>query len=351
MVKKRSAKKISQIFDSIGGQLNAFTGKECTCFYSKTLCDYLELSLDVLSDMYFDSLFAENEILLEKNVVLEEIDMYEDSPEELVNDIIAQTTWKSSLGYPILGPRKNIEEITREKIIAYKDANYTLDRLTISVAGNFEEKKLMKYINRYFNRERSNVSEVKYEKNEFYSGDVIRNKDIEQAHICIAYPGLKSRDELVYPMLAVNLALGGGMSSRLFQEVREKRGLAYSIYSYTSSYMEEGMFNIYVGCNPKNSNKVMNIINSQIDRIVDKGLTSREINSAKEQLKGNFLLGLENTTSLMSYGGKSECLWNEIETVDEVLKQINDINKEKIDSVINQMFAQDSRATVIVSNT
>ena len=349
--KKRSAKKISQIFDSIGGQLNAFTGKECTCFYSKTLSDYLELSLDVLSDMYFDSLFAENEILLEKNVVLEEIDMYEDSPEELVNDIIAQTAWKNSLGYPILGPRKNIEEITREKIIAYKESNYTLDRLTISIAGNFEEKKLMRYVNKFFNRERSNVSEVKYEKNEFYSGDVIRNKDIEQAHICSAYPGLKSRDELVYPMLAVNLALGGGMSSRLFQEVREKRGLAYSIYSYTSSYMEEGMFNIYVGCNPKNSNKVMNIINSQINRIVDKGLTAREINSAKEQLKGNFLLGLENTTSLMSYGGKSECLWNEIETVDEVLKQINDIDKEKINAVINQIFAQEKRATVIVTNS
>ena len=152
-------------------------------------------------------------------------------------------------------------------------------------------------------------------------------------------------------MLATNLVLGGGMSSRLFQEVREKRGLAYSIYSYTSSYMEEGMFNIYVGCNPRNSNKVMNIINAQIDRIIDKGLTAREIKSAKEQLKGNFLLGLENTTSIMSYGGKSECLWNEIETVDEVLKQINDISEEKINAVIKQMFAQNSRSTVIVSNT
>ena len=349
--KKRNAKKISQIFDSIGGQLNAFTGKECTCFYSKTLSNYLELSLDVLSDMYFDSLFSESDIALEKNVVLEEIDMYEDSPEELVNDIIAQTVWKNSLGYPILGPSKNIKEITREKILAYKDTNYTLNRLTISVAGNFEDKKLIKYLNKYFNREKSNLSEVKYEKNDFHSGNIVRNKDIEQAHICIAYPGLKSRDELVYPMLATNLVLGGGMSSRLFQEVREKRGLAYSIYSYTSSYMEEGMFNIYVGCNPRNSNKVMNIINAQIDRIIDKGLTAREIKGAKEQLKGNFLLGLENTTSIMSYGGKSECLWNEIETVDEVLKQINDISEEKINAVIKQMFAQNSRSTVIVSNT
>jgi predicted Zn-dependent peptidase len=205
-------------------------------------------------------------------------------------------------------------------------------------------------LNKYFNREKCNFSEVKYQKNDFHSGNVIRKKDIEQAHICLAYPGLKSRDEFVYPMLAINLILGGGMSSRLFQEVREKRGLAYSIYSYTSSYMEEGMFNIYVGCNPKNSRKVMDIINSQISKIIDKGLTAREINSAKEQLKGNFLLGLENTTSLMSYGGKSECLWNEIETVEEVLKQIDDINIEGVNQTINKIFGQDRKATVIVCN-
>lgn len=347
--KKRSAKKISQIFDSIGGQLNAFTGKECTCYYSKTLSDYLELSLDVLSDMYFESLFSENEIAMEKNVVLEEIDMYEDSPEELVNDIIAETVWKNSLGYPILGPRKNIEQLTRKKILAYRDSNYTFDRLVISVAGNFDDKKLLRYLNKYFDRENNNVSEIKYEKNIFHPGNVERNKDIEQAHICIGYPGLKSRDELVYPMLALNLVLGGGMSSKLFQEVREKRGLAYSVYSYTSSYMEEGMFNIYVGCNPKNTKKVINIIDTQIEKIKSKGLTKKEIESAKQQLKGNFLLGLENTTSLMSYGGKSECLWKEIETVEEVLSQINDVNEEKINKVIEKIFLEE-RAMVIVKN-
>jgi predicted Zn-dependent peptidase len=348
--KKRNAKKISQIFDAIGGQLNAFTGKECTCFYTKTLSTHLELSLDVLSDMFFDSIFGDNEIVLERNVVLEEIDMYEDSPEELVNDLMAQTVWKNSLGYPILGSRENIEGMTREKILDYKNNNYTFNRLVISIAGNFDEKQLMKSLNKYFNREMAKKSEIEYCKNEFNSGSLIRNKDIEQAHICISYPGLKSRDDLVYPMLAVNLALGGGMSSRLFQEIREKRGFAYSVFSYTSSYMEEGLFSIYAGCNPKNSKKVINIIDSQIDKLVTKKLSKREINDAKEQLKGNFLLGLENTTSLMSYGGKSECLWNKIETVDEVLKQIDDINIEKINEVIEKIFMQDSRATVIVCN-
>lgn len=347
---KRSAKKISQIFDSIGGQLNAFTGKECTCFYTKTLSNYLDLSLDVLSDMFFNSVFAENEIALEKNVVLEEIDMYEDSPEELVNDLIAETVWKNSLGYPILGPRKNIEEITREKILDYKNKNYTYNRMVISVAGNFDEKELLKYLNKYFSREMKEKSEIIYQKNEFNSGNIIRNKEIEQAHICIAYPGLKSRDDLVYPMLALNLVLGGGMSSKLFQEIREKRGLAYSVFSYTSSYMEEGLFSIYAGCNPKNEKKVINIIDSQIEKMISKGLTKKEIENAKQQLKGNFLLGLENTTSLMSYGGKSECLWNEIETVEEVLSQINDVNEENIKESINKVFMQDKRTIAIVKN-
>lgn len=347
--KKRSAKKISQIFDSIGGQLNAFTGKECTCFYTKTLSDYLELSIDVLSDMFFNSMFSDNEITLERNVVLEEIDMYEDSPEELVNDLIAETVWKNSLGYPILGPRKNIEGITRDKILDYKNKNYTYNRMVISVAGNFDEKALLKYLNKYFNKEMKEKSEIIYQRNEFHSGNIVRNKEIEQAHICIAYPGLKSRDDLVYPMLALNLVLGGGMSSKLFQEIREKRGLAYSVFSYTSSYMEEGLFSIYAGCNPKNEKKVINIVDSQIEKIINKGLTKKEIENAKQQLKGNFLLGLENTTSLMSYGGKSECLWNEIETVEEVLKQINDVNEENIREVIEKVFMSE-KVVAIVKN-
>lgn len=346
--KKRSAKKISQIFDSIGGQLNAFTGKECTCFYTKALSNYLELSVDILSDMFFNSLFSESEIALEKNVVLEEIDMYEDSPEELVNDIIAQTIWKKSLGYPILGSRKNIEEITREKIIDYKNKNYTFNRIVISVAGNFDEKELLKYLNKYFSGQMKEESKLVYEKNIFHSGSVVKNKDIEQAHICMTYPGLKSRDDLVYPMLALNLVLGGGMSSKLFQEIREKRGLAYSVFSYTSSYMEEGAFSIYAGCNPKNEKTVINIIESQIDKITSKGLTKKEIENAKQQLKGNFLLGLENTTSIMSYGGKSECLWGEIETIDEVIDQINNIDEAKIKEVIDKVFRQEKKTLAII---
>ena len=171
---KRSAKKISQIFDSIGGQINAFTSKECTCYYTKTLCEHLELSLDVLSDMFFNSVFAENEIEMEKHVILEEIDMYEDAPEELVNDLIAELCWKNSLGYPILGPSMNIETMTKEKILKYKNDNYTFNRLVIAVAGNYDESKLLKYLNKYFNKEMKSISDIGYERNEFNSGEIIK---------------------------------------------------------------------------------------------------------------------------------------------------------------------------------
>jgi len=346
----RSAKKIAEIFDAIGGQINAFTGKECTCFYTKTLASYLNISLDVLSDMYFNSIFSENEMELEKNVVIEEINMYEDAPEEVVHDISAAGVWKNSLGYTILGPKENIINFSREDIHSYMKNNYTLNRLVISVAGNFNEKDLMQYINKYFGKREKTVSEVKYVKNEFNSGKNFRNKDTEQAHLCIAYPGLESQSDLVYPMLALNSILGGGMSSRLFQEIREKKGYTYSVYSYTNSYMREGTIDIYAGFNPNNYNKVLELINREVDKVINKGVSKKEIENAKTQLQGNFLLGLENTTSLMSYAGKSEVLWNYIESIDEVLDEIKGINEEKINEVIKNTFATNKKTITVVGN-
>lgn len=348
--KNRSAKKIAQIFDSIGGQINAFTSKECTCFYTKTLSSYLSLSLDVLSDMFFNSVFDEGEMELEKNVVIEEINMYEDTPEELVNDISSESIYKKSLGYTILGPKENVSNFTRQDIIDYMRDNYTLNRLVISVAGNFDEKELNKCINKYFACKEKTFSEVKYEKNRFCSGETIRQKDIEQAHLCVAYPGLRSEDKLVYPSLALSLAFGGGMSSRLFQEIREKRGYTYSVYSYTSSYMKEGTIDIYAGFNPLNCDKVLELVEKEVDKLVSRGLTKKEMNDAKKQLEGNFLLGLENSTSIMSYGGKSEVLWNYIESIEEVLDQIRGIDEDQINEVIERTFGSGKRNITILGN-
>ncbi|MBP3284113.1 MAG: insulinase family protein [Clostridia bacterium] len=345
---KRSAKKIAEIFDSIGGQINAFTGKEATCFYTKTLSKYLELSIDVLSDIFFHSLINPSEMELEKSVVIEEIHMYEDSPEEIVHDLVTELAWKKSLGYPILGTLDNIQNMTRKDIVDYKNLHYTPNRVVIAVAGNYDEKKLDKLIRKYFADWKADFSKVTYEENLFHAGEQFVEKDTEQAHFCISYPGLKSKDDLTYSALALNNILGGGMSSRLFQEIREKRGLAYSVYTYVTSYKEEGLFTIYGGINPENYTKVMALLNAEIEKIFHKQPSAREIKNAKEQLKGNFLLGLENTTSIMSYIGKSELLWNEIETFEEVIEKIEKIDDESIGVVKEKIFAEGETAKVVI---
>jgi predicted Zn-dependent peptidase len=191
---KRSARKIAEIFDSIGGQINAFTSKECTCYYTKTLDTYLDISLDVLSDMLFNSCMSTEEMGLERNVVLEEIDMYEDSPEEIVHDLVTELTWKKSLGYPILGQKENIESITREKVMEYINQNYTLNRLVISVAGNFDEKSLYKLVDKYFGNREKTCSDIKYKENFFNSGKIVKTKETEQINMCISYPGFNASE-------------------------------------------------------------------------------------------------------------------------------------------------------------
>jgi len=344
----RTARKIAEIFDSIGGQINAFTGKEATCFYTKTLSNYLELSLDVLSDIFFHSLINPEEMELEKSVVIEEIHMYEDSPEEIVHDLVTELAWKKSLGYPILGPVDNIQNMTRKDVVDYKTLHYTPNRVVIAVAGNYDQKELDKLVRKYFSDWQAAHSKVSYEENEFHAGEQFIQRDTEQAHFCISYPGLKSRDELSYSALALNNILGGGMSSRLFQEIREKRGLAYSVYTYITSYKKEGLFTIYGGINPENYTKVNALLNAEIEKILHQQPSAQEIKNAKEQLKGNFLLGLENTTSIMSYIGKSELLWKEIETFDEVIEKIEKIDDESIGVVKKKIFADGETARVVI---
>lgn len=344
----RSARKIAEIFDSIGGQINAFTGKEATCFYTKTLSKHLELSIDVLSDIFFNSLINPQEMELEKSVVIEEIHMYEDSPEEIVHDLVTELTWKKSLGYPILGSLDNIQNMTRKDIVEYKNFHYTPNRVVIAVAGNYDEKELDRLVEKYFLDWNADFSKAIYVKNDFHSGEQFVEKDTEQAHFCISYPGLKSHDELSYSGLALNNILGGGMSSRLFQEIREKRGLAYSVYTYMTSYKEEGIFTIYGGINPENYNKVIALLNVEIEKILHCQPSAQEICNAKEQLKGNFLLGLENTTSIMSYIGKSELLRNEIESFDEVIEKIEKIDDDSIAEVKKKIFEEGNTAKVVI---
>lgn len=347
---KRSAAEIAESIDNIGGQLNAFTGKECTCYYAKTLDEHLDIAMDVLSDMLNNSTFTKKDIALEKKVILEEIGMYEDSPEELVHDILSETVWDgSAIGYPILGTGKSLRGINQETIKEYMKDRYTPGNMVISVAGNFDENKLEEMLETYFNCQiPGDETEHNVENVDFRPEINVREKDTEQVHICIGFEGIKNGDDALYPLLAVNNIFGGGMSSRLFQKIREKKGLVYSIYSYPTIYNDAGLFTIYAGMKPENLNEVTKLIYDEVRMMLKKGITKQEFDKSREQLKGSYILGLESTSSRMSSIGKSELLLGRIHTPEEILGKIEKITVEGMNHIIHSILNLDKVGISVV---
>lgn len=349
---KRSAKEIAENIDNIGGQLNAFTGKECTCYYTKTLDSHIDISMDVLADMLFNSKFRTSDIDLERKVILEEIGMYEDTPEDMAHDILTESVWEGhSLGYPILGTKECLNGIDKDIIRSYIDANYLPSNCVVSVAGNFDEDGLIPIIASYFGRWHG-IPDVKGEvRNPVYKKSIkIKEKDTEQVHLCIGFKGIEHGSDELYTLLAINNIFGGGMSSRLFQNIREEKGLVYSIYSYPSSYKNAGLFTIYAGMNPERLKEVIQLVKEEVILLAEKGITSDEIAKSKEQLKGNYILGLESTSSRMNSIGKSELMLGKIYTPEEVLARIDKISMENVQGVIKKVFDLDTYSLSVVGN-
>jgi len=348
--KTRTAAQIAECIDNIGGQINAFTGKECTCFYAKTLDEHIEIAVDVLGDMFFNSIFDKKDIALEKKVILEEISMYEDTPEELVHDLLSETVWAgSSIGKPILGTKSSLRNINRQMILEYIGERYTQPNTVISVAGNYDEDRLEALLEKYFgNWETKDGKEQEPEHVEFRPGTGIKEKDTEQVHIFIGYEGIKTGDDDIYPLLAVNNILGGGMSSRLYQKIREEKGLVYSIYSYPTTYTDTGLFTIYAGMKPDNLKVVASLIEEEIGNLIKNGITQAELERTREQMKGNYILGLESTSSRMNSIGKSELLLGYIYTPDEILDKISSITMDDIDRMIIRIFGSERKGVSVV---
>ncbi|MHB8063716.1 MAG: M16 family metallopeptidase [Ruminiclostridium sp.] len=348
----RSAKDIAQTIDAIGGQINAFTGKECTCYYTKTLDSHLNIALDILADMFFNSKFETADINVEKRVVVEEIGMYEDTPEELVHDIFSEMVWsENSLGYPILGTQKCINKFSKKMIKQYMNEYYTPYNTVISVAGNFDEAKLIDYVKNHFeNWKYDGEFRLDYLPVEFKINRDIRQKDTEQIHLCMGFEGIEHGNDKVYPLLALNNIFGGGMSSRLFQNIREEKGLVYSIYSYPSTYKGAGLFMIYAGMNPEYLQNVVDLTKIEIDLLLKTGITQDELNKSKDQLKGNYILGLESINSRMNSIGKSELMLGKIETPEEILKKMENIKIEDIYEIIEMVFKYENMSISAVGN-
>ncbi len=337
---KRTAKDIAECIDAIGGQINAFTGKECTCYYTKTLDTHLNIAVDVLSDMFFNSSFESDDIDVEKRVVIEEIGMYEDTPEELVHDIFSEMVWDgNSLGYPILGTDLCINKFDKDMINKYMSEFYTPYNTVISVAGNFEEEQLIELVNKYFqNWEHKATFNNKFSPAQYKVNKIVREKDTEQVHLCMGFEGIEHGNDKLYSLLSLNNILGGGMSSRLFQKIREKRGLVYSIYSYPSTYQGSGLFVIYAGMNPEYLQTVIDLTKEELNLIINEGITKDELDKTKEQLKGNYILGLESTSSRMNSIGKSELMLGRINTPEEILQKIDKVNMDSIEEMIKRVF-------------
>lgn len=334
----RTAKEIAELFDEIGGNVNAFTSKEYTCYYARVLDQHAVIALDALTDMYFNSTFEKEELEKEKNVVIEEIGMYEDTPDDLVHDLIARASYPNhALGYSILGTEDVLRSLTRQDLLTYIENRYTPTNTVITVAGNFDDA-LIEAIKQRFSQFSRPAADFSVAKPEFLAHTIAHHKSTEQAHLCMSLPGYHVGKENIYSLILLNNIIGGSMSSRLFQEVREERGLAYSVYSYHSAYKECGTFSIYSGTAPEHVGQVFDIVTHIIQDISVKGITEKELKKGKEQLKGSLMLSLESTNSRMNRLGKNELLLGRHLSLDEIIARIDQVTNDSILEVANQLF-------------
>jgi predicted Zn-dependent peptidase len=336
----RSAKEIANSIDKIGGQLNAFTSKESTCYYAKVLDSHFDIALDVLADMFLNSSFVQEEIEKEKGVIMEEINMYEDSPEDLVHDLFTQGVWSGNpLGMSILGTEDSLNGLNRDKMFDYYKANYTPENIVISVVGNIKHEAVVEKVEKQFGNMKSPAKKhVIIEKPVFDPIRITRNKETEQVHLCLGFEGVETDNESFYPLLTMNNIFGGAMSSRLFQNIREDKGLAYSVFSYPSSYQDCGLYSIYAGMKPTQLKTVTQLIMEEIHEMMHKGLTEEELYDSKEQMKGSYTLGLESTSGRMISIGKSELMYNRIYSPAEVLEKIDRVDMDSVNNSIKKVF-------------
>ncbi|WP_445488176.1 M16 family metallopeptidase [Niallia sp. 03133] len=345
--KTRNAREIAESFDSIGGQVNAFTSKEYTCYYAKVLDTHSDIALEVLADMFFNSIFEEEELKKEKNVVYEEIKMYDDTPDDIVHDLLSQAVFeKHPLGYPILGTEETLATFNGNTLRQYMHDHYTPENIVISIAGNIEES-FIKEVEKYFGHYTAGSSNLDIYKPTFHASKLSRKKETEQAHLCLGYEGLKVGHEDMYSLITLNNILGGSMSSRLFQDVREQKGLAYSIFSYHSAFQDSGIVTIYGGTGAKQLDDLFETIQTTLNNLKRDGITEKELINSKEQLKGSLMLSLESTNSRMSRNGKNELMLGKHRSLDEIVDQIDSVSIEGVNKMAHQIFTDSFSVSLI----
>jgi predicted Zn-dependent peptidase len=352
---RRTALEISAALDAVGGELNAFTAKEYTCYYARVLDVDLPLAIDVLSDMVNSSLLEAKEVDAERGVILEEIAMNEDDPSDTVHEAFAaQLFGDTPLGRPILGSVESINSITRDRIAEHYAARYTPDNLVVAAAGSLEHEQVVELTRRAFGAILAGETPPVLPRLDgpaagggTGTGVHLVSRPIEQANLVLGCAGLKRTDDRRFALGVLNAALGGGMSSRLFQEVREMRGLAYSVYSFSSQHADTGSWGVYAGCLPAKADEVLAICQEEIAKVISGGLTDEELERGKGQLRGSIVLGLEDPSSRMSRLGKSELVYSRLEPVEEILASIEAVTHDDVLQVAGAILAQPKALAVV----
>ncbi len=339
--KDKSSFEIVEYVDGIGAQINAFTSKQTTCFYTLSIDSQAENCIKILSEILFDSTFDKEEMEREKGVVLEEISMCEDDNSDVVLDMLAEGYFgKNPLGMTILGERDNIKKFTRDDLIGYISDNYCAESSVVSISGNLPFDKARDLVEKYFEGKfSSNCKRDWYDKRCDTKKSVLSKfKDIEQSNIALGFPSFEYDSKYSMAEALVNTVVGGGMSSRLFQEVREKRGLAYNVYTYNSSYINNGILSLYIGTNVESVKKAVDCTLELIEDLKKNGLTKRELERGIAQLKGNYVLGQESTGVMMRVNAKNVLFTDRIFDIDEKLKDIDNITLEQTRDVIDYSY-------------
>jgi predicted Zn-dependent peptidase len=349
--KNHTARDIARIVDRVGGQHNAATNREYTCYYINVVSDYLDLALQLLAEMYYDSLFDTGELEKEKNVVMEEIRMYEDTPDELIHDVFMDCMLKGHpLGHTPLGTNESIRKTTRESMLGFFEEQYRNDNIIVAIAGNFEKGAAENIVGNYFSRSSGKPaapiaapqppSRVDYHH--------IEKKDLEQVHFCLGADGINRDDDDRWALYILSTILGGSMSSRLFQNVREKEGISYTIYSFYSSYRDSGVFGIYCATLPEKYARAVELIVAECRDIIGAGITDEELQDAKDFLKGNLALSLESVDVRMGWLAKDEITFQKNFTFKDIIDSINRVTQEDFRRICDRVFGRKKLSVVSV---
>ncbi len=344
----RDAWQIAREIDAVGGQINAFTAREYTCYYTKTLDEHAPLAIDILSDMLFYPRLDQQDMALERQVIIEEINMYEDEPDELVQDLIMEAAYGDNpLGRPILGTPESLEAIDGSVMQQYIDSHYTTRNMVIAVSGNFNQD-IFDLLEKKFTKNPMAGWELELEPAVWRPRQIIRTKDAEQVQLILGYDSIDVMDESVYSLMVMNNVFGNGMSSRLFQNIREKLGLAYSIYAYHAAYVGAGMFCVSAGMSPENLEQVGSLILAEVDRLRKDKLCRDEVAAAKEQLKGNYILSYESVSARMQGAGRSLILDKPIYSPEEVIQKIKAVDVDSVAEMIDRILRPETVCAAVV---